>query len=103
MGVPVVLENVNGCGFRATGAGGLSVGLAAEGATAAEALERLADQVNLRVSSGARLTELSVPVPTHLGDRLADAGCLRDEPLYDAWRQAMEENRRALDEDPDSP
>jgi hypothetical protein len=31
-----------------------------------------------------------------------DAGYLRDNPLYDAWREAMEEYRRDLDEDSDS-
>jgi hypothetical protein len=27
---------------------------------------------------------------------------LRDEPLYEAWREAMEEHRRGLDEDPEA-
>ena len=58
--VPVIIEPVAGSGYRATGAGGLSVGLTAEGATAAEAIDRLADQVRLRVNAGARLAELSV-------------------------------------------
>ena len=99
MDVPVILESVNGSGFHATGAGGLSVGLAAEGATAAEALDRLADQVMDRMKGGAKLT---VSASASLADRLADAGCLRDEPLYDAWREAMEENRRMVDDDPDA-
>jgi len=31
-----------------------------------------------------------------------DAGYLHDEPLYEPWREAMEENRRKLDEDPEA-
>jgi hypothetical protein len=99
--MPVVIEPIAGSGYRATGAGGLSVGLSADGATAAEAIDRLADQVRLRVDSGARLTELNVagdPAPWK-----QDAGYLRDDPLYEPWRAAMEEYRRRLDEDPDAP
>jgi hypothetical protein len=32
-----------------------------------------------------------------------DAGYRREEPLYEPWREAMEEYRRKLDEDPDAP
>ena len=100
MDMPVVIEPIAGSGYRATGAGGLSVGLSADGATAAEAIDRLADQVRLRVDFRARLTELTVvggPAPWK-----QDAGYLRDDPLYESWSAAMEEYRRQLDEDPDA-
>jgi hypothetical protein len=58
--VPVIIEPVAGNGYRAIGAGGLSVGLSAEGATVAEAVDRLANQVRTRVSAGATLAEMSV-------------------------------------------
>ena len=45
MEVSVIIEPVSGNGYRVTGAGGLSVGLTAEGATAAEAVERLVDRI----------------------------------------------------------
>jgi hypothetical protein len=99
--MPVVIEPIAGSGYHATGAGGLSVGLSADGATAAEAIDRLADQARLRVDSGARLTELNVardPAPWK-----QEAGYLRDDPLYEPWRAAMEGYRRRLDEDPDAP
>jgi hypothetical protein len=98
--VPVIIEPITGNGYRATGAGGLSVGLSADGATAAEAIDRLADQVMLRLNAGARLAELNVaggPAPWK-----QDAGYLHDDPLYEPWRAAMEEHRRQLDEDPDA-
>jgi len=98
--VPVIIERVTGNGYRVTGAGGLSVGLTAEGATAAEAIDRLAEQVRTRLNAGAKLAELSVA-----GDAApwkTDAGYLHDEPLYEPWREAMEEYRRKLDEDPEA-
>jgi hypothetical protein len=93
---PVIIEPIAGTGFRVTGAGGMSVGLTAEGSTAAEAIERLAGQVRERMNAGARLADLSVAPWKN------SAGYLRDEPLYDAWREAMEANRRKLDDDPEA-
>jgi len=93
----VLIEPVDGNGFRITGAGGLSVGLTAEGATVAEAMDRLAARVRQRVDAGAKLDDLDVseiPDP-----RQHDAGYLRDDPLFDAWREAIEANRRQLEED----
>src|SRR5262249_51627750 len=95
--VPVIIEPVTGHGYRATGAGGLSIGLTAEGATAEEAIDRLADQVRMRVVAGAKLAELDVPASTAPWKQ--DAGYLHDDPLYEPWRAAMEEYRRQLDED----
>jgi hypothetical protein len=98
--VPVIIEPVTGNGFRATGAGGLSVGLSAEGATAAEAIDRLAEQIRTRLHSGAMITDLSVETPQAQWQQ--GAGYLRDEPLYKPWREAIEEHRRKLDEDPEA-
>jgi hypothetical protein len=98
--VPVIIEPVTGNGYRATGAGGLSVGLTAEGATAAEAIDRLADQVRMRVNAGAKLAEVNVAAGAALWKQ--DAGYLRDDPLYEPWRAAMEDYRRQLDEDPEA-
>jgi hypothetical protein len=100
MEVPVIIETVIGNGYRATGAGGLSVGLTAEGATAAEAIDRLAEHVRSRVNAGAKLAELSVAVGA--APWTEDAGYLRDEPLYEPWLEAMEAYRRKLDEDPEA-
>jgi hypothetical protein len=97
--MPVVIEPIAGRGYRATGAGELSVGLSADGATAAEAIDRLAERFRRRVDSGASLTELNVagdPAPWK-----QDAGYLRDDPLYEPWRAETEQYRR-LDGDPDA-
>jgi hypothetical protein len=98
--VPSIIEPVTGNGYRAIGAGGLSVGLTAEGANAAEAIDRLADQVRMRLNAGAKLAELSVG--PGMAPWMQDAGYLRDDPLYEPWREAMEEYRRRLDEDPEA-
>jgi hypothetical protein len=98
--IPVIVEPLAGNGYRATGAGGLSVGLTAEGASPAEAMDRLAVQVQARLTAGAELAQLRVPAD--MARWKQDAGYLRDEPLYEPWREAMEENRRKLDEDPDA-
>jgi len=98
--VPIIIETVSGNGYRVTGAGGLSVGLTAEGATAAEALERLQEQIRTRVDAGARLAELKVVVDEAPWKQ--DAGYLREEPLYERWRQAMDENRHNAEEAPES-
>ena len=58
--IPVIIEPVAGNGYRVTGAGGLSVGQTAEGATAAEAIDRPADQVRVRLNAGAKSAELNV-------------------------------------------
>ncbi len=101
MEVPVIIEPVTANGYRVTGAGWLSVGLTAEGATAEEAIDRLAEQIQTRLNAGAKLAELSVP--TGAAPWREDAGYLRDDPLYQPWREAMEEYRRKLDEDPEAP
>ena len=100
MEVPVIIEPVAGSGYRVTGAGGLSVGLTSEGATAAEAIERLSEKIQTRLQAGAKLTELNVatgPAPWK-----QDAGYLADDPLYQPWLNAMQEYRRELDEDPEA-
>lgn len=100
MEVPVIVEPITGNGYRATGAGGLSVGLTAEGGTAEEAIDRLAEQVRMRLKAGAKLAGLSVAEAPALWKQ--DAGYLREEPLYEPWRDAMEDYRRKLDEDPEA-
>jgi hypothetical protein len=89
---PGIIEPVTGSGYRVTGAGGLSVGLTAEGATAAQAIDRLADQIRMRVNAGAHLAELNVAASAAPWKQ--DAGYLHDDPLYEPGRAAMEDYHR---------
>ncbi len=100
MDVSVIIEPVTGNGYREIGAGGLSVGLTAEGATAAQAIDRLAELIQSRLNAGAKLAELRVG--SGAAPWKEDAGYLRDSPVYQAWREAIEEYRRQLDEDPEA-
>jgi hypothetical protein len=97
--IPVIIEPVAGSGYRVTGAGGLSVGSTAEGTTPAEAIDRLAERVRMRVDAGAKLAELNVATSDAAWKQ--DSGYLRDDRLDVPWREAMEAYRRQLDEDPD--
>ncbi len=72
MEIPVVIEPIAGNGFRVTGAGGLPVGLSAEGATPDEAIHRLTEQIRIQVNAGARNADLEVPFESP--PWLADAG-----------------------------
>lgn len=100
MEVPVIVEPLTGNGYRATGAGGLSLGLTAEGATAAEAIDRLGEQVRARLHAGAKLAEVSVAAGAAPWQE--DAGYLRDDPLLESWLEAIEEQRSKRDEDPEA-
>jgi hypothetical protein len=100
MEIPVIVEPVAGNGYRAVGTAGLSVGLIAEGTTGEEAMEKLRALVKARVAAGAEIRPLQETAGPHpFSDQ---AGWLRGDPMYDAWRQAMEDYRRQLDEDPDA-
>ncbi len=100
MEVPVVIEPIAGRGYRATGTGGISVGLAADGATPAEAIDRRADRVRPRVNAGARLAEWNVAGGTAPWKQ--DAGSMQDDPVDEPWLAAMENDGRQLDEDPEA-
>ena len=79
MDVCAIIEPVADSRYRVTGAGGLSVGLTAEGATAAEAIDRLADQVRTSVNSGAKLADLRIAAGAAPWQQ--DPGYLRGDPL----------------------
>jgi hypothetical protein len=99
MEIPVLIEPVAGNGYRAVGVG---LGpLDAEGATPAEALEKLRDLLASRLAAGARLVSLEVPGEGNPWAKAA--GMYKDEPLFDEWCRAMAEYRQRAEEDPDYP
>jgi hypothetical protein len=72
----------------------------AEGRTRDEALLRLYDLVKTKLSSGAQLTEYTIPVTEARSwppPRIFDP----DDPIIQEWIEIMKENRRKADEDPD--
>ena len=108
MGIPVIVEPVDGDRYRVTGAGGPSVGRIAEGSSAGEAIGRPADQVRTHAGAGPTLAELDVAAIANADVEAEaipapwkqDAGYLRDDPLYEPWRAAIEDYRRRLDANP---
>ena len=99
MEIPVLIEEVPGAGFRA--AGGEPFACVAEGSTRDEALSRLEELVRQRIAAGAQLVAIDVPAATNPWTSLF--GVLRDEPLFDEWKEAIATRRRELDADPDVP
>lgn len=99
MQIPVLIEPVAGTGFRARG--GEPLPLTAEGATPDEALQKLRELLQARLTGGTRLVALEVPDDDN--PWLKMAGMYKDDPLFDEWQQAIAEYRRQIDEDPDIP
>jgi len=97
--IPILIEPVKGNGYRASG--GEPFAFAVEGATREEALQKLRDLIQDRMAAGAEVVSLDVPPGPHPWSSFA--GMLRDDPMLDAWKQAMAEYRRKMDEDPDVP
>jgi hypothetical protein len=97
MEISVLIEPVAGNGYRATGAS--PMGLSAEGTTRDEALRKLQDLVQARMSAGAEMVQLKIgpadpPWAKFFGTWDPD------DPLIAEWEKAVEEYRRQMDEDP---
>jgi hypothetical protein len=101
MQIPVVIEPVAGNGYRATGVEPL--GLSAEGGTRAEALAKLRQQLQDRLREGTELVTLDITTRPTENPWVEFAGMFKDDPYFDEWQQAIAENRRKLDEDPEVP
>jgi hypothetical protein len=97
MQIPVLIERVEGNGYRARG--GEPLPLVAEGSTEDEALQKLRELIGERMASGAKLVQLDVGPTEHPWAEFV--GKWKDDPLIDEWMQAVEEYRREVDEDPD--
>src|SRR5271156_2288147 len=94
MRIAVLVEPMPGNGFRARGAE--PFGISAEGATRDEAVARLKDEVQARLSSGGEILTLEVsPEPYPLAKY---AGSLPDDDLTAEWEIAMTEYHRQVDE-----
>ena len=99
MQINVLVEPLNGNGFRATG--GAPFDITVEAPTREEALARLKEQVQARLSGGAEV----VPLEVGEGENpwLQIAGMYKDDPLFDEWQQAIRDYRDAVEKDDDYP
>jgi predicted RNase H-like HicB family nuclease len=101
MELPVLIEPVAGNGYRAKS--GEPLPLTAEGATREEALRNLRQLVQQRLHTGAEVAALQVPGPPPANPWVEFAGMFKDDPYFDEWQEAIAENRRRADEEPDLP
>jgi hypothetical protein len=97
MQIPVWIEPIPESGFRATS--GLPLALTADGSTEAEALFRLRKLLQDRLGRGGRLVSLEAPeIAEREPPYMRFAGDLKEEPLFDAWQEAIREHRQQVDE-----
>jgi hypothetical protein len=101
MQIPVLIEPTNNHGYRATI--GPPVAMTAEGATREEALQHLREVLQRRLSAGAEIAPFELGATEHPLAPFSGAGMLKDDPLFEAWQQAIEEYRRQKDEEPEGP
>lgn len=99
MEIPVIIEALPGNGYQASS--GSPLDLTAQGLTREEALQRLQDLLRSRLEAGVQIISLTVSQPPAPWARFA--GALRDDPLLPAWRQAMADCRRAVEDDSTMP
>ena len=95
MQIPVLIEPVANNGYRARC--GEPLPLQTEGATREEAVRKLNELLELRLQKGGELTSLEIGKPAH--PLFQWAGWLKNDPLFEEWQQAIEENRRRDDEE----
>jgi predicted RNase H-like HicB family nuclease len=100
MKISVLIEPMNGKGFRASGIEPFCI--TAEGETREEALEKLKTEAESRLKAGAEIVTVDIG-PSELHPLLKFSGIFKDDPLFDEWQQAIEEYRRQLDEDEGRP
>jgi hypothetical protein len=99
MQFPVLIEPVTNNGYRASSGAPLS--LSADGATQEEALARLRQQFQERMSAGSRIVSLEVSEASHPLSEFA--GIFKDDPHFDEVLRIMAENRRQRNLEPDLP
>jgi hypothetical protein len=99
MEIAVLLEPKEGHRYRASSGPPLTV--EAEGTSREEALGNLRAQIENKIRSGAELLTLEGGTPVHPWTQFA--GTLKDDPLGEAWVQAMAEYRASVDNDPNVP
>jgi predicted RNase H-like HicB family nuclease len=95
MQINVLVEPMNGKGFRATGCEPFAI--SAEGGTREEALARLKESVQARLKAGAEIVPLEIEAADH--PLLKYAGIFKDDPHIEEWKKAMAQYRDEVEKD----
>jgi predicted RNase H-like HicB family nuclease len=91
MNIPVLVEQLPDHRYRAKC--GEPFVVSADGNTDEDAVNNLRRLMQSKLSNGARLASVELPTPEE-NPWVAGAGCLKDDPLFDEWQEAIKENRR---------
>jgi len=95
MEIPIVVEPLEGSGFRASS--GVLLGLESQAPTREEAVEKLRGMIDGRLMNGVEIRELEIGGTNH---PLAPfAGMLKDDPLVQPLRDAIAEYRQSREDD----
>jgi predicted RNase H-like HicB family nuclease len=98
MNIPVLVEKVKEHAYCARS--GEPLVLTAEGSTRDEALGKLRQLIEAKLTNGTELTELDFPNQSN--PWLSKVGFLDpNDPMVQEWIEIMKENRRKADEEPD--
>jgi hypothetical protein len=91
--IPILVEPISDSHYRAATGGPLR--LETEAPTREQAIQKLRELIESRISSGAEVVDIAIGAEAH---PLAPfAGLLRDDPLVEPWKQAMAEYREERD------
>jgi len=94
--IRVAVEPIENDGFRAKGEEPYAI--TAEGASREESIRKLRELLESRLGNGTPLELIEVN-PSHPWAKFADT--LPDDPVTEAWEEAMRDYRRKKDEEPD--
>jgi hypothetical protein len=92
--IPVLVESIAGDRYRAESPAPFKA--SAEGASTEEAVSKLREQLQHDFANGRQIVMLDVPLPDE-NPWIKYAGHLKDEPLLEDWRAAIEEYRSRRD------
>ncbi|RIK82117.1 MAG: hypothetical protein DCC68_07250 [Planctomycetota bacterium] len=95
MEIPILVEPLPERGFRAVM--GEPLHLETEASTREEAVAKLRELVDQRIAAGAQVVALPIEPDKHPLARFV--GMLKDDPLVEPWKQAMQEYRDAHDDE----
>ena len=98
MQIPILVEPVTNNGYRATC--GPPLAASAEGATRAEAVDKLELLLRDRLSNGAEIVAAEVPARVVENPWVKYAGMFKDDPMFAGVLEIMKDNHMKDDEDP---
>jgi len=95
MQIPILIEQMGGNGYRASG--GEPLAITAEGGTREEALANLKKKLHVRLRDGAVIVPFDLPDEPH---PLAEfVGMFKGDSLIKEWKKSMKAYRRKRDKD----